>query len=96
MCKRLHGHVPPWDHSPDGVEIMLRDSLRLEKFTDSENLRKKKQHVNMCVYSQVLAGSISSMYTKIRHSLETIKYDVVFMFTQLTITANNPEHRNQT
>lgn len=25
---------------------------------------------NVCVYSQVLGGSIGSMYTKVRHALE--------------------------
>lgn len=28
----------------------------------------------MCVYSQVLAGSIGSVYTKVCHALENSKY----------------------
>lgn len=85
MCKCLHGDVPPWDLSPDGVEIRLHDSLRLEKFRLKEFEEKEATiHVNMCVYSQVFAGSISSMYTKIRHSLETIKYrDISAVYVML-------------
>lgn len=34
---------------------------------------KKQRHMRTCVYLQVFAGGIGSMYTKIRHSLENNK-----------------------
>lgn len=79
-----------------GVETLLHDSRQLEKLTDSQNLRKRQQG-GRCVYSQVLAGGIGSVYTQVLHALEhskTHKCRHLFQHGRLWESENNQLWQN--